>query len=233
MEEKKIHKVQHTFDSGTIELFEIARRAAKRMSPDDTNPGKKSADDALIAIIFSAISVEAFLNDLATLDWQIIDGPPSLIALDGQLQAMRRFLKIAEESNMQPTSKLLLLHDILGKQLDQGRLPLQDYILLKQLRDAIVHAKPSTVTTTLGPLVEFDSSRKKILRALESRGLLPCDPSSSARHFLAWLANASLANWAVKSASTIVLSTIEALPVSEFKDTFQVMYRDFKLNEAG
>jgi hypothetical protein len=182
--------------------------------------------------VFAALSVEAFFNELPTLDgWQSED-KPSLVALDERLKALRRVLELAEDHNIQSTGKLQLAHEILGRPVSRGDPPLQGYALLKQFRDAVVHAKPSSIAVYT--TAEFESSRRKVLDALLSRGLLMDDPAKRGQPFLDWLNSPALGRWAIKTAAVVVIMTLDALPAGDFKDGLAIMlYRDFKSVAEG
>jgi hypothetical protein len=157
-----------TFLGGATDLFRVAAQAVQS-APSE--PEKKTRDSNLIAVVFAALSVEAFFNEFATLDYsggQV----PSLVNLDDRLKTLSRILELAEDSNLQSTAKLLLAHEILGKPLDRGSSSFQEYRFLKQLRDSIVHAHPTTTTVLWSKPVEFRSSRQKLIDGLHSRGLL-------------------------------------------------------------
>ncbi len=223
--------LQFQFLAGATDLFGIAKRSSDVVAKTESITQKELRDTNLVAIVFSALAVEAFLNELAILDWTS-SNEPSLVALDPRLKVLQRFLQLAEESNLQSPGKLLLAHEILGVQLETGQQPFQDYHLLKQLRDSIVHSKPTSVEMRREP-IEFHSSRKKLLRALQSRGLLSYAPAQRSRPFLDWLDSTNLARWATEAASGIIIKTIEALPEGGFKDAVALLYRDFYLSETN
>jgi hypothetical protein len=214
------------FLGGATDLLGIAKRAVKSIPPGAVIADDKVRDSNLVAIVFAALAVEGFLNELATLDWSS-EQRPSLVDLDDRLKALRRVLSLADDHNVQPVVTLLLAHEILGRPIDRGDSPFQEYFLLKQLRDSIVHARPSTVTVLASTPVEFQSSRDKVLRALQSRGLLSSDPAKKGQPFLEWLNSPSLGRWAVLTATAIVSATLEALPQGDFKVATSVLYRDF------
>jgi hypothetical protein len=80
--------------------------------------------------------------------------------------------------------------------------------------------------------VTFRSSREKLLRALESRRLLPFDPTSRGMPFLAWLSSERVAPWALGVASKVVLSTVQALPAGHFRDVTALFLREFSLQAS-
>lgn len=230
MSNEENQKLRFQFYAGATDLFGIAKRTADLVESSVSLSNKELRDSNLVAIVFSALAVEAFLNELTILDGWTSREIPSLVALDDRLKALQRVLKLAEEGNLQAPSKLHLAHEILGQKLENGRQPFQDYYLLKQLRDSIVHSKPTSVQMTRDP-IEFRPVREKLLLSLQSRGLLSHDITKSARGFLDWLDNRSLARWATRAASGIVLKTIEALPEGQFKEAAALFYREFSLSE--
>ncbi len=74
---------------------------------------------------------------------------------------------------------------------------------------------------------KFQSSQEKMLRALQSKGLLSFDPTRRGQPFLDWLSSPSLGYWAVQTASSTVSATLEALPDGAFKEATSLLYRDF------
>ena len=232
--ETKRHKVRFGHSSGSVELFLVAKRAADYLAKDIAVSEKGIRDENLIAIVFSVLAVEGFLNDLSTLDGSR-DEQPSIVDCDDRLKSLQRVLTIAEEANLHSLDKLKLAHEILGKPIDFGRQPVQDYQLLKQLRDAIVHPKPSSTTmvtevTSPPSPPKFLQSKDKLIRALQSRDLLATDPSGLGQGFLYWLNRRKLAQWAVETASAIVTMTIESLPRGDFRlGVALLLYRDFFL----
>ena len=120
--------------------------------------------------------------------------------------------------------------------MDPGRSPIQDYQLLKKLRDAIAHPKPSNTTivedlTVTPKKIKFTSSKQDLLHALHSRGLLAKDPSSRGQGFLYWLDGTGLAGWALKTASAIVIMTMEALPPGDFRWGIAFLFKEFFLGD--
>jgi hypothetical protein len=223
MAAEKPRGLKFKFLAGATDLFHVAAQAVESTPAE---PEKRTRDSNLIAVVFSALSVEAFLNELATLDyWQ--EQAPSLVNLDDRLKAMARVLELAEESNLQSPAKLLLAHEILGKPLDRGSSSFQEYHFLKQLRDSIVHAHPTTSTLMWSKPVEIRSSRQKLIDGLRTRGLLRAGHEKRGQRLLDWLSSPKLGEWAVRTAATTVAMTVEALPQGDFRDTTAILYREF------
>lgn len=229
-------RFSHTGEA--VELFLVAKRAADHLASDGSISEKGIRDENLIAIVFSVLAVEGFLNDLSTLSPVVSQNGEwySLIDRDSRLQSLRRVLALAENANLHALDKLKFAHEILGKPIDPGRAPIQDYQLLKKLRDAIAHPKPSSTTivedrTVTPKKVKFISSKQELLRALHSRGLLAKEPSSRGQGFLRWLDGRGLAGWALKTASAIVMMTIESLPPGDFRQGVTFLFKEFFLTD--
>ncbi len=231
-------RFEHT--AGAIELFLVAKRAAEHLASDGSISDRRIHDQNLIAIVFSALAVEGFLNDISTLSPIVFQNGEwySLIDRDSRLQSLRRVMALAENANLQALDKLKLAHEVLGKPIDSGRAPIQDYQLLKKLRDAIAHPKPSNTTViedqaATPKLIKFISSKQDLLQALHSRGLLAKDPSSRGQGFLYWLDGTGLAGWAVETASAVVTMTIEALPPGDFRQGVTFVFKEFFVNDEA
>ena len=215
------------FLAGAIDLFRVAAQAAESAPAE---PEKETRDSNLVSVVFAALSVEAFLNELATLDYWESEQVPSLVILDDRLKALSRVLDLAEESNFQSTAKLLLTHEALGKPLNRGDSPFQEYHFLKQLRDSIVHSHPTTSTLRWSEPIEIRSSRQKLIDGLRSRDLLRAGHESGGRGLLDWLSSPTLGQWAVRTAAVTVSMTVDALPQGDFRDSTALLYRDFMRN---
>lgn len=102
-------------------LLETARKAAKSKSKNLSAQRQSS----VIAILMSAISIEAFINAAGhrlVTDW-------------------------IEFDRLQPWPKLLLIGQAINLNLDAGRQPWQDIRWLIRLRNEIAHAKPQDIQT--------------------------------------------------------------------------------------
>jgi hypothetical protein len=127
------------FNSGI--LFKIAVSAYERAKAalSDKTGGQS---DALVAILFSAAALEAFIMDLVVL----AAGDSQLFGRT-DLQALADILDETESSRGSIRLKFLLAKSILsGKPYEQGSLPYQDFDTLFTRRDAIIHMKPEKIT---------------------------------------------------------------------------------------
>jgi hypothetical protein len=114
----------------SLRLLTVARISYERS-------GRTSAD-ALVAILFSAAAVEAFVNEFPELLFFLGRGiiPP-------EMRALEQLLRVAEDQNASVTLKLqIIAASASGKALDKSRQPYQDYSLLIALRNKLVHLIP-------------------------------------------------------------------------------------------
>lgn len=228
-------RIPHTAGSG--DLFLIARRAADGLKKENLASNKTVCDDNLVAIVFSVLAVEGFLNELASLDFRKGDDNSSVIDSDSRLKVLRRVMDLAEDAKLQSLEKIRLAHEVLDVPIDPGMPPFQDYQLLKELRDAIVHPKPSSSIITKGKAsdskLQIKSSKSNLLRALQSRHLLTVDPGRHGKGFINWLDCKDLAPWAIRTASNVVVSTIAALPSGWFRFGVAAIHRAFFLGDEA
>ena len=115
--ESKSNGIRFPHTAGAIELFLVAKRAADRLASDRSISDKGIRDENLIAIVFSVLAVEGFLNDISTLSPVVSQNGEwySPIDRDSRLQSLRRVMALAENANLQALDKLKLAHEILGK----------------------------------------------------------------------------------------------------------------------
>ena len=89
---------------------------------------------ALTSIVFSVVSLEAFLNEVADIALEFYADPAISLFVD--------FMVDAEKSRASLESKFVLSRWILaGQKFDRGSQPYQDFALLLGLRNDLVHFK--------------------------------------------------------------------------------------------
>lgn len=220
-------RLRSRYPAGAVILFGIAKHVADSivvehasLSPDEIR------DRNLIAITFSAFAVEGFIDELGEYY------APARFVKQNRLKVLHRVLSLAEEGNLRTLSKLMLIHEILGKPLELGHQPLQDYQLLQQLRHSIVHPKTTTEVVEL-PSFKSLTPISSLLKRLHSKILLVDDPKRMSQWFLNWLTSPKLGRWALETAAKVIVTTIEALPTGDCKMAMAVTFRECFLGDES
>lgn len=148
--------------------------------------------DAISSIIFAAASLEAYLNELS----EVCDAYGQA-ANDETLKTMASILKDAEESRLPTTTKCTLAKKFLtGCNYDRGANPYQDFSLLIDLRNILIHSRPRG-----RGISEPSNQDQKILRNLVIRGLCE-EPMND--NFLKNIATLKVAHFCCNAGSNMI-----------------------------
>jgi|GEM_PF-3799684 len=150
--------------SGSI--LALARKALERSKTDH--------DEAVVCLILSAASVEGFLNEAIELAAAQRGEPTCSI---GKIGAE------LDEEHGKTSSKLRLMHYLfVGKRLDEGSQPYQDFALLVSIRNAIMHLRPDKVhwDPEKEPGREFDLKPHALVERLIKRKVVLPPPKQFA-----------------------------------------------------
>lgn len=198
-------------------LFDVAKEACNRTrsTPSPREPG---ATDALVAIVFSAAALEAFINETT-----------EVAKRDPQPAAIRVFADLADELERSRESvrlKFLLARSALvGSAYDKGAQPYQDFELLIALRNALVHLKPVEEYEFSPGNGCWSVKMPSVIRGLESKQLLADIVEPDARSpWTIWISTQAVARWACNAAANMVQSFLQVLPETKFKERLQFIY---------
>ncbi len=194
--------------SSAPRLFVLARDAAF-VEP----PSRPRQDLALglTAIVFSAASLEALINevtDLAELELQAGGG-------NELLQAFVDAVSEAEESRVSVTLKFIISSIVLtGRSYPRGEQPYQDFTLLMNLRNAIMHLRPTSFVRVRENDVQLDVQldAKGILAQLQARGLITLPGINMTTDLLSVASRPNVAQWAVNAAADMAQSFLLMFP---------------------
>ena len=118
-------------------LFGRAQAAYERARKTSSQDRELGQMDALDAIVFAAVALEAIVNEAVELAAQL---PPPGTSNPPSVDSFATLLAEVERSHGSIQLKFMLAHQIFtGGTYDAGRAPFQDFVLLVALRDAIVH----------------------------------------------------------------------------------------------
>jgi len=166
----------------------LARSACKR--------AEENSSESIVGIIFSAMAIETFLNEVieqgSGLQHILISK-----AEKERIQTMTSVLGKLEEQRVSLRAKIEMAHFILkGKSLDTGGLPYQDFSLLIDLRNALVHKRPETFETALPLDLSVTIKPHPLVNRLAKRKIIPLPPKRSAPQWETYISVPEVAVWA-------------------------------------
>jgi len=221
--------MQHiTTEAGV--LFDVARDGYARSGQGARDHRHDFA--ALTSIVFSACSLDAFINEAGLLASEAINptNPSSVTLFGAQWQEAWKKKKGSH------TKFKLAKETFTGTPYDKDKRPFHDFLLLMDVRDALVHHKPRVETVgrvmrKIDPSVwaDLDRLRAEIEReplfsepkpegSLLDR--LPQDILRAAQRGVTWMVRLSTkdaAGWACNTAAEMVQDFITFVPECPFK----------------
>ncbi len=170
--------------------------------------------DALVAIIFSALGAEAFINEVGEMAGRDVHSGVSGVELFDQLDDLAATLAEIEgskgpvELKYQITSKILS-----GRTFNKGVQPFQDFADLMRLRNDLVHLRHRDKTDAGG----YVSPSSIVVQKLQQKGLTytrgrNADEPSGGMSWLNEIETVGSATWAYQAARNIVFTIGEMLP---------------------
>ncbi len=207
-------------------LFEIAKDGYQKASKGNV---KHKQRDAMVAIVFSALALEAFINELLAIAKMEKLSGSSEDWLDKLIEAIQEPSTdsiSAKKPNGKWKStgeKFMLASEALGSKFDKGSSPYQDFADLFKLRDCLVHLKPED-------LIEPDEDEiykyvgRKLIERLRSKGIL--QQYTSVQSITLLVSNAKAAKWACETTSNMVIAILDKLDktaTSDFTQNNQVL----------
>ncbi len=180
-------------------LFEIARDAARVEVKTANRPNLLRG---LTAVVFSAASLEALVNEV-TCEAEIevrsarADGP--LQSWEELLEAFVEAMLEVERSRGSTQLKFIVASRVLaGPVYRRGAQPYQDFALLMDLRNAIMHMRPATI---VGTVEDWQLQGGAFLKELQARALVSPPPAKAVGNPLDAVSQPLVARWAVNTAA--------------------------------
>lgn len=175
----------------------------------------QSRRECLASIIFAAISTEAFINELGRLAAANVSSGP------GWVGGLAEILGDAEKVRTSLESKYNLAKFIVtGQVFDRGTLPFQDFALLVDVRNLIVHTKAEEVIVRKKPDGGL-AWETRVMARLQERGavttsgfpsqLVPREEGLFLSDLLEEISTQSVARWSCGAASGIVNGVLDAM----------------------
>ncbi len=193
-------------------LFGIAKRAYDRTlkAKSDSEPHQQ---DALIAIVFSAAALEALINEAAEFaQAPFFTSPPE----PGCLAALAQALEEIERSRGSIQLKFLVAKWMLtGNAYDKGSQPYQDFGLLFELRNALLHLRAlDTVPLTDAEDIFTPIPPPPIVEKLRSRNIVAEFPPNVSASWISRISTRATARWSCNAAANMAHSLFEGVPPS-------------------
>jgi hypothetical protein len=225
--------------SNAAPIFSVAVDSLKRINAP---PRKGNQMDALVSIVFAAASLEAFLNEAAYLasNYQPVVGDPVVVSTFADV------MEEVEKSRAQIQAKFQFAHIVLtGKTYDKGAAPYQDFSLLIETRNELVHFKSDEYFLSKGGDKATVGSTVRVIRRLKSLNILfegtpgtitmpfgqtaqmsahyvtdPIfkEPPDASASFTYLIGTKAVAEWACNAASQMVLDFLSKAPPSTWKN---------------
>lgn len=206
-----ITQITNYYHSG--HLYGVAKNYSIGNDLDDNEP--------LISIMFSVLALEAFINESGSL--------ARIVPSSEQQKIVEGFSSVMSELEERKESLLVKYHMALlvfsGSTWDEGALPFQDFKLLVNIRNSIVHMKAdkwkvkispdSTTTTKTRELKQYP----KFVIALKQKGLIDIPDESSS--WLSVITKPRVGKWACSTAEMITKEFFNKVPDGYFKEELE------------
>lgn len=198
------------------ELFHTAVDASRRAK--DTSRRMRHRD-SIVAVCFAVSSLECYLAEVI---WEARSRQKWGDSLADFANIMEQLIDDRVQTKVQWNFARKLLS---GSTFDKASIPYQDFSLLVDTRNQLIHLKPETTHTKRDDAgnVEFTSSAQRIIRSLVAKHFLPKelltseDPLHSRGHWCCWL-DAEIALWACNTAVLMVDSLWNEIPDKQLRE---------------
>jgi hypothetical protein len=211
-----------------FELFCLATEARDKANEIQTANPDAWPHEALSAILFSALAVEAFINELPEAAARDANGP-WMTGLPGVdlLRDLAETLDMIEDSQGNIGLKYQMASKILtGRTFDSNEAPFQDFNTLVRVRNEVVHPRHRDRTREGG----YIEPASPAIRDLQQRGFTTtrgrkAGDSSGGMSWLNEIECGRTANWACEAASEIITAVLTMLP-QDWRLTAITLFRD-------
>ncbi|MFH5803928.1 hypothetical protein [Alienimonas sp. DA493] len=207
----------------------MADEAAVRSTAECGNNESTRSHDPIVAVVFAAAATEAFMCELAAF---AEFNPRNAATLSPQESTIHQFRDIYNELESSKGSLVakysLALGMFTGQPAKKGTSPFQDFALLVDLRNSLIHSKLSRIE--IDKACTATMQFPKIISKLARTGTLaPIPPENTLTSWVQLVSTPAAAVWAVRSAGDIIKEVITSVPKSILHDTLSFHYMH-KLN---
>jgi hypothetical protein len=175
--------------------------------------GAALQDNIVIAIVFSVVGAEAFINEAVEMASQSARGESD----QKRITAFAELGKQIEESRGSLELKYQVARWILtGEAFDTSAAPYQDFALLIDVRNALIHYKlVDKIYTNTDGVMRMEIP--KFVKQLRSKNVLADLPPDAQTSWLARITSPDMARWSCLSAAAMVRGIVEIVPQGVFR----------------
>ncbi|HEY1170266.1 MAG TPA: hypothetical protein VGH19_02745 [Verrucomicrobiae bacterium] len=206
-------------------LFNIAKQAYQRAKTAVSHDRSHESNEPLISIVFAAAAGEAFINEIGELAAQPPSGFPGFEQEPNQVQTLAKLLSEIEDSRGTTNMKFLIGKLALsGKTFNKGTNPFQDFAILMDLRNSLMHLKFDSIESikTNAVRVKYPS----VVGKLRSQNILAEfeDDENAVASWVLRVSTPAVARWSCNATAKIVKDIIESIPNSELRTKADLFY---------
>jgi hypothetical protein len=208
-----------TLEIGT--LFGVAVEAAREIKAPPRTGGERPA---LISVVFSAIALESFLNEITEHARQLSEHQPTIQG-HPEIVLFAQVMGDAEDAHARLESKFTFANWILsGRSINWGSQPYQDFALLMRLRNDLVHTKTNKLFD-YGTMTNEEGHRELMSRFRNKDILADSMPTGSWTYLIQTKA---VAEWACRTAASVVFDLCSSALESGFQKDLIFFRRIFE-----
>lgn len=207
-------------------LFNVAKDAYNHCLNSESNRSPDSRE-ALVSVVFSVAAMESFMNEIGEL---AIRNPLSKLQVEPEsVTTFGKVMKAIEDSNGQLGLKIIMASAVFrAKLFDKGANPYQDFMLLLELRNALVHKKPFEEFGKFGnEKGELEIRKHPLILKFRSKNILANFGDGIIADFTDWFSTRAVAKWSYNTAANMVQLIIDMVPDSEEKTSFKKVLKLF------
>jgi hypothetical protein len=210
------------------QMWAMAREARDRAISAVQANSENPPQDAIVAILLSVSSMEAFINELA--EWVVLNREDPSVSAD--LLGFGEALREVENNRGSLELKYLIASQTLaGRMYDKGANPYQDFAILAKLRNDIVHLKARQIPDQKEGKPPETGLPKYIL-SLQQRGFARVLDEEVIGSWFDLIKTQEMAVWACQASLDMILSVLamipdDPIPARDPTETFKQLFRAF------
>ena len=191
-------------------LFKVACDSANSIQAP---PRQGDQASALVSIVFSVLTLEAFMNEMSEMMLFPLPDKPQVISV------LADFLQDAERSHASLESKFTLAKWILSKKkFDRGAEPYQDFSLLVSLRNDLVHFRVNDAfeedypPSFINEAVPLGKTHQNLMDRFRTKNILAENVSGKTLSWTALVKTKAVAEWSCRTAAFMIRDFCAAIP---------------------